>query len=229
MHQYLSIPFLHQRPPFPDTHHLRVKTDDELSIHGFNKPSQPVSKLVKPKWWSISHIVAEGSLDENSPGVVQLHLLLKVDESFIPEDTSIRRDPEQQVVNQIDIMRTGGQDGGGQDHAGTRNPQAALEAKGVPIFRRTVPIRGLAQQIIEKDFPRRGPTEMTDRQRKGVNQFTKVKVALAADTTLQSYFSTRMKVIDGWFNIIAPTGKGLGILREELDTLKQKRWKEIHS
>jgi len=45
--------------------------------------------------------------------------------------------------------------------------------------------------------------------KKGVNQFTKVKISLAADAALQSYFKSRMKVIEGWFNIIAPAGKDL--------------------
>jgi hypothetical protein len=63
---------------------------------------------------------------------------------------------------------------------------------------------------------------------KGVNQFTKKQLSLQADAALQSYFSSRKKVIAGWFNIIAPTGKGLDILKEELDTLKKKNWQEVH-
>jgi hypothetical protein len=65
--------------------------------------------------------------------------------------------------------------------------------------------------------------------RKGANQFTKVKMALAADAALQSYFSNRRRAIEGWFNILAPAGKRLAVLRDELDTLKGKNWKEIHS
>ncbi len=64
---------------------------------------------------------------------------------------------------------------------------------------------------------------------KGVNQFTKKQLSLEADAALQSYFSSRKKVIAGWFNIIAPSGKGLEVLKEELDTLKNKNWQEIHS
>ena len=64
---------------------------------------------------------------------------------------------------------------------------------------------------------------------KGVNQFTKVKIALAADAALQAYFRRQKKTIEGWFNIIAPKGKGLAVLREELDTLKTKKWEEIHA
>lgn len=64
---------------------------------------------------------------------------------------------------------------------------------------------------------------------KGINQFTKVQIALTADAALQSYFTSRMKIIEGWFNIIAPAGKGLGILKKELDTLKRKHWQEIHA
>jgi hypothetical protein len=64
---------------------------------------------------------------------------------------------------------------------------------------------------------------------KGVNQFTKKQLSLQADAALQSYFHSRKKVIAGWFNIIAPAGKGLDVLKEELDTLKSKNWQEIHS
>ncbi len=63
----------------------------------------------------------------------------------------------------------------------------------------------------------------------GVNQFTKVKMALAADAALQSYFSTGRTVVEGWLNVIAPAEKRLAVLREELDTLKRKKWEEIHS
>ena len=63
---------------------------------------------------------------------------------------------------------------------------------------------------------------------KGVNQFTKKQLSLPADAALQSYFNSQKKVIAGWFNIIAPSGKGLDILKEELDTLRKKNWQEIH-
>jgi hypothetical protein len=64
---------------------------------------------------------------------------------------------------------------------------------------------------------------------KGVNQFTKVQISLSADAALQSYFKSHIKAIEGWFNIIAPVGKPLAVLKNELDTLKAKNWQEIHS
>ncbi|MCD4728314.1 MAG: hypothetical protein K8R46_11665 [Pirellulales bacterium] len=64
--------------------------------------------------------------------------------------------------------------------------------------------------------------------KKGANRFTKVKVALAADAALQSYFTNRLKVIEGWFNIIAPATRLLPSLRDELNTLKSKNWEDIH-
>ena len=63
---------------------------------------------------------------------------------------------------------------------------------------------------------------------KGVNQITKKQLSLQADAALQSYFNSRKKVIAGWFNIIAPSDKGLDVLKEELDILKKKNWQEIH-
>ncbi|KWT92019.1 hypothetical protein [Candidatus Magnetominusculus xianensis] len=59
---------------------------------------------------------------------------------------------------------------------------------------------------------------------KGVNQFTKVKILLSADIALQSYFNTNKKNIEAWFNVIAPAGKRLVVLSEELNTLKSKKW-----
>jgi len=64
---------------------------------------------------------------------------------------------------------------------------------------------------------------------KGVNRFTKVKVALSADAALQSYFKMQSQTIEGWFIVIAPAQKNLAMLRSELKTLKNKNWQEIHS
>lgn len=64
---------------------------------------------------------------------------------------------------------------------------------------------------------------------KGVNRFTKVQIALAADAALQSYFKSKGSVIEGWFNVIAPHGKRLSVLKQELITLSKKNWQEIHS
>ncbi len=64
-------------------------------------------------------------------------------------------------------------------------------------------------------------------EKKGYNQFTKVQIALAADTALQSYFADRAKKIEDWFNIIAPSQKGLALLQDELRTLKSKKLREI--
>jgi hypothetical protein len=63
---------------------------------------------------------------------------------------------------------------------------------------------------------------------RGVNQFTKVQIALEADAALQAYFGTNMKVAKAWFNVIAPAGKGLNRLKQELDMLKRKPWERIH-
>ncbi|MDR3727319.1 MAG: hypothetical protein P4K86_09785 [Terracidiphilus sp.] len=63
---------------------------------------------------------------------------------------------------------------------------------------------------------------------KNVNQFTKVQIALAADAALQSYFASKKGEIEGWFNVIAPHGKHLSVLKSELTTLSEKKWEEIH-
>lgn len=63
---------------------------------------------------------------------------------------------------------------------------------------------------------------------KGKNQFTKVQIALEADAALQAFFTSQMKVVEGWFNVIAPRGKKLSVLKDELSTLRGKNWAEIH-
>lgn len=63
--------------------------------------------------------------------------------------------------------------------------------------------------------------------KKGRNQFTKVQMALAADTALQAYFKTHEKLVESWFNIIAPASKKLAVLKKELETLKNKDWPSI--
>lgn len=56
------------------------------------------------------------------------------------------------------------------------------------------------------------------------NQFTKVQISLSADAALRHYFKANAREIEGWFNVIAPTRKKLGTLREELKTLRNKPW-----
>ena len=65
--------------------------------------------------------------------------------------------------------------------------------------------------------------------KKGSNRFTKVKIALAADLALQKYFSANLPEIETWFNVISPAGRSIAELKQELDSLSEKNWKEILS
>lgn len=64
---------------------------------------------------------------------------------------------------------------------------------------------------------------------KGVNRFTKVQISLAADAAIQTYFRSNAQIIESWFNIISPIGKNLAILKDELVTLKSKKWEDINA
>ncbi|MFB3890799.1 MAG: hypothetical protein ACE15C_02120 [Phycisphaerae bacterium] len=64
---------------------------------------------------------------------------------------------------------------------------------------------------------------------KGRNKFTKVLIALEADAVLKSYFARNQEDIEGWFNIITPLGKKLRVLKDELNTLAAKNWREMHT
>ncbi|MBC6400660.1 MAG: hypothetical protein GDA37_06535 [Ekhidna sp.] len=63
-----------------------------------------------------------------------------------------------------------------------------------------------------------------DRKR---NVFTKVKMDFEADKVLLKYFSDKLNEIEGWFNIIAPEGKKITELKNELIELCSKNWSEI--
>lgn len=59
------------------------------------------------------------------------------------------------------------------------------------------------------------------------NQFTKVQMNLDADKILLDYFSTNLKNVEGWFNVISPKRKKLSFLKNELKELKNKNWRTI--
>ncbi|MBN1804884.1 MAG: hypothetical protein JW837_06510 [Sedimentisphaerales bacterium] len=65
--------------------------------------------------------------------------------------------------------------------------------------------------------------------KKGNNRFTKVKISLDADLALQKYFSANLSRIETWFNVISPSGRSIAELKQELDSLSSKNWKEILS
>jgi hypothetical protein len=60
------------------------------------------------------------------------------------------------------------------------------------------------------------------------NSFTKVQMALEADTVLQSYFASNMKKIAEWFNIITPERQNIAKLRSQIAKLSGKDWSRIH-
>jgi hypothetical protein len=65
--------------------------------------------------------------------------------------------------------------------------------------------------------------------KKGTNRFTKVQIALAADLALQEYFCAKLPEIETWFNVISPSGRSVAELKQDLDSLSAKNWKEILS
>ena len=59
------------------------------------------------------------------------------------------------------------------------------------------------------------------------HRFTKVQLSQGADAALQSYFADHADAIANWFSVIAPRGKGLAVLKDELTVLKNKKLPEI--
>ncbi|MDE0118901.1 MAG: hypothetical protein OXM55_02695 [Bdellovibrionales bacterium] len=59
------------------------------------------------------------------------------------------------------------------------------------------------------------------------NSFTKVKISLSADRAIQEYFKENLPKIENWFNIISPINKSIQNLKSDINSLTQKKWKEI--
>jgi hypothetical protein len=59
------------------------------------------------------------------------------------------------------------------------------------------------------------------------NQFTKVQMNIEADRILLKYFKENIDAVEKWFKVISPGKKSLADLRNELDELKNKNWKNI--
>ena len=49
-----------------------------------------------------------------------------------------------------------------------------------------------------------------------------------ADAVLKDYFKNNEARIATWFNVIAPPGRSLDLLREELEILRDKNWESVY-
>ncbi len=63
--------------------------------------------------------------------------------------------------------------------------------------------------------------------KRGGNKFTKVQIDLDADLALQEYFADNLNMVEGWLNVISPSGRSVSELKKELILLSSKNWKEI--
>jgi hypothetical protein len=61
----------------------------------------------------------------------------------------------------------------------------------------------------------------------GANRFTKVRVGVAADEALQSYFAAHAAEVESWFNVIAPSDAELNALQADLRKLARKDWRRV--
>lgn len=65
-------------------------------------------------------------------------------------------------------------------------------------------------------------------QDKKHNQFTKVQMGYEADQVLQTYFKVNESRIESWFNVIAPKGRSVPMLQDQLSQLRKKNWRSAH-
>lgn len=59
------------------------------------------------------------------------------------------------------------------------------------------------------------------------NIFTKVKMNYDAHIALTRYFHENIDTIENWFNIITPNNNNIADLKQDLETLSQKDWRNI--
>ncbi|WP_419918710.1 hypothetical protein [Candidatus Poriferisocius sp.] len=57
---------------------------------------------------------------------------------------------------------------------------------------------------------------------RGKNRFTKVRVDVVADELLRRWFQDNQEKVEGWFNLISPSGMSLDLLRADLVKLARK-------
>ena len=56
----------------------------------------------------------------------------------------------------------------------------------------------------------------------GSNKFTKVQIGLEADSALWDFFTKHSREVETWYNVIAPSGRDIGGLRDSLKKLANK-------
>ncbi|MBI5525863.1 MAG: hypothetical protein HY897_05970 [Deltaproteobacteria bacterium] len=61
----------------------------------------------------------------------------------------------------------------------------------------------------------------------GSNRFTKVRIDVAADEALRSYFAAHEAEVETWFNVTAPRGVQLRRLQTDLRKLAAKDWRSV--
>lgn len=93
---------------------------------------------------------------------------------------------------------------------------------------------GLAQFVSDLLlFPRKGYEAVQSafvnsyREGKKQNVFTKTMIDYDAHVALTKYFNQNIKVVEGWFNVIAPQESSVDALKDMLNTLRLKKWEEI--
>ena len=84
--------------------------------------------------------------------------------------------------------------------------------------------------ILEPEERYQAVTEAFHRSYDGTtrgNRFTKVTMALPADSALRDYFRMNAARVEGWFNVISPADAPIGELKNHLETLASKDWEAI--
>ena len=88
-------------------------------------------------------------------------------------------------------------------------------------------IRDILQSNAVRVAPAKAAFLSSYSAKKKGNRFTKVQMSLDADKVLQDYFSTNIKRIERWFNVVSPERRSVELLKRQIDVLSGKNWARI--
>lgn len=88
-------------------------------------------------------------------------------------------------------------------------------------------IRDILQSNAARVAPAKAAFLSSYAAKKKENRFTKVQMSLDADKVLQDYFSTNIRRIEKWFNVVSPERRSIDLLKSQIDVLSRKDWAKI--
>ena len=140
MREHLPNKAMLKMPPIMDAKAGHRKALGQLRAHGFNALAQTGADLQEGRTMGRRHPFARGGDHEDAMPVRQQSLAKGLDKAFIGGHQPGK--PGAQIVQQLEVMGPGGQEGTTGDQPAARDAQPQLEARGVQLLGGTGAISG---------------------------------------------------------------------------------------